>query len=437
MDSLIDAVQNWWTGFAWKESSIPDLSGKTILVTGATDGVGFVCARAFARKNAHVIVHGRNEEKTRRAVEDIRQAAAPGSRVEYMIADLTDWDDIRAFAAEYKRRGYPLHVLLNNAGIQAPRGQRGMKVKGNFEVTVATNHFGPFYLTLLLLDVLKASAPSRIVWVNSAGSQLVNPPFLGGTMRSPGIDWFFWPGMDWNDLKGEFYPDSDWWQYSRTKLMNLMTAKEQAKRLMGSGVEVFVAHPGLCSTDHFGKADTDAKWSSAWVEWFANKSPWAMAAEDGAKSLMFACTAPQLHGHSGAYIGSPELGLLFNHAMALQIKTPNAPLARDPIACKRLYDETLKILHKDVDPAVPVNPAAGQIFATGANTNTNTTAPATTNGGGFFGGAAGAGGGENGAVAAVRDAVPRGGADKVQRPYEKQLPTSGGIIGGARVADTA
>ncbi len=65
MDGLIDAASNWWTAFTWNEDSIPSLSGKTILVTGASDGVGFVAARAFARKGAHVVVHGRNEEKTR------------------------------------------------------------------------------------------------------------------------------------------------------------------------------------------------------------------------------------------------------------------------------------------------------------------------------------------------------------------------------------
>ncbi|KAF6258815.1 hypothetical protein COO60DRAFT_1638905 [Scenedesmus sp. NREL 46B-D3] len=347
---IYDLAKNWYTAATWTEKDIPNLEGKTVMVTGATDGVGFEAARAFAEHGARVIIHGRNKDKARRVVDDLRRTASPKAQLEVMICDLTDFESIKAMADDFKSRGWPLHVLLNNAGIQSPAGYRGQKTPGGFEVTMSSNYFGPLYLTLQLLDVLKATAPSRIVWVTSVGSQLVNPPYLGGNSWCPGIDWFFWPGLNWNDLKGSQYPDSDWWQYSRTKLMDLMAGKEMARRLAGSGVEVFIAHPGLTRTDHFGKADTDAKPSSAGVEAFAN-SFWGTDAAMGAIPLMFACTEPSLKGRSGSFIGSPQLGLV-NYFQAGIIPTPNPPLARDPWACRRLLDASIAIL-KEVDPDLP------------------------------------------------------------------------------------
>eukprot|EP00775_Hariotina_reticulata_P005452 gene5452-5686_t len=347
---VVFTLKNYWSAATWTEKDISDLSGKTIMVTGATDGVGFEAARAFATHGARVIIHGRNREKAERVVADLKRYAAPQAELHIMIADMTDFRELKAMADDYKSRGWPLHVLLNNAGIQAPHGLRGQKTPGGFEVTMSSNFFGPLYLTYQLLDVLKASAPSRLVWVNSVGSQLVNPPYLGGNSWFPGIDWVIWPGMNWDDLKGATYPDSDWWQYSRTKLMNLMVGKEMARRLAKNGVEVFVAHPGLTRTDHFGKADTDAKWSSAGVEAFAN-SFWGTEAKMGAIPLMYASTEPRLWGRSGAYIGSPELGLV-NYFQAKEIRRPNAPLARDAWACRRLLDASLVIL-KELDPDLP------------------------------------------------------------------------------------
>jgi len=103
----------------------------------------------------------------------------------------------------------------------------------------------------------------------------------------------------------------------------------------------------LSTTDHFGKADTANKLSSKLVETFAN-SPLGQTAEQGAISLEYACTSPDMNGKSGWYVGSPELGLI-NMFNAHVKEHPNAPAANDPVACHRLYSETLKII-KEVDP---------------------------------------------------------------------------------------
>ncbi len=93
----------------------------------------------------------------------------------------------------------------------------------------------------------------------------------------------------------ENYHESDWWQYSRTKLLNILMAKEFAVRLKGTGVQSFVAHPGLSVTDHFGKSDSENKLSSAIIETYAN-SPIGQSAEKGAIPLEYACTAEALEG---------------------------------------------------------------------------------------------------------------------------------------------
>jgi len=233
---------------------------------------------------------------------------------------------------------------LNNAAIQSPKGKRGAKTEEGFEITLGVNHFGLVYLTLHLLDVVKETAktvtdPSktaRIVWVTSLGSQLVNPPVIGGTTKRPGIDF-----LDWDDLKAEHAEESDWWLYSRSKIYNIMTCKEMARRLQGTGITVLVAHPGLAVTDHFGKSDSENKLSSKIIETYAN-SPIGQTAEGGAIPLEFACTAEQVEGHNGSYIGSPELGLL--NVLQAKEQVPNAPLCSDPVALDRLWNETVKCI---------------------------------------------------------------------------------------------
>lgn len=320
-----------------------NLKGWTILVMGASDGVGYEAAKAFAEHGAHVIVHGRDEEKTSKAAEEIRQSASEGAKVDYLLGDLASFKSMRAFAEEYKKRGWPLNVLLNNAAIQSPKGKRGAKTEDGFEITLQVNHFGLVYVTLLLLDLLKAAAKSgpaaRIVWVTSLGSQLVNPPVIGkgGILGGDkGVD-----EINWNDLKGEHMDESDWWRYSQTKIFNIMTSRELADRLEGTGVQSFVAHPGLAVTDHFGKSDSEHKLSSKIVETYAN-SPIGQSAENGAIPLEYASVSADLEGKQWTYIGSPETGMI--NCFQAREQIPNAPLASDKQACSRLWTETVTIL---------------------------------------------------------------------------------------------
>ena len=138
------------------------MNGKTVVVTGATSGIGEVTARELARKGARVIIVGRNPQKTLTVAEQIN-AAGFGSATP-LVADLSSKAEIRRLAEEIKQQTSRLDVLLNNAG--AVFMSRAVSVDG-YEMTFALNHLNYYLLTNLLLDLLKASAPARIVSVSS------------------------------------------------------------------------------------------------------------------------------------------------------------------------------------------------------------------------------------------------------------------------------
>ncbi|TMI12476.1 SDR family NAD(P)-dependent oxidoreductase, partial [Candidatus Bathyarchaeota archaeon] len=140
-----------------------DMKGKTCLITGGNSGIGKATALGLARMGANVVIVSRSKEKGEAALTEI--IAKSGNRkVELMLADMSSQDSIRKLAGDFKVGHEKLHLLVNNAGVYLTR--RTTTVDG-LESTFSTNHLGPFLLTNLLLDLLKASAPSRIVNVTS------------------------------------------------------------------------------------------------------------------------------------------------------------------------------------------------------------------------------------------------------------------------------
>src|ERR1051326_5775020 len=138
-----------------------ELSGRTFLVTGANTGIGRATATDLARRGGRVHVAGRSEAKTLPVVDELKHAYGADS-AEFLQLDLADLGAIRKSAAVFLERGEPLHVLINNAGVG---GQRGATADG-FEIQFGVNHLGHFLFTRLLLDRIRASAPSRIVVVS-------------------------------------------------------------------------------------------------------------------------------------------------------------------------------------------------------------------------------------------------------------------------------
>ena len=145
------------------------MENKTVLVTGGTDGIGRETALQLARMGARVLVHGRDKEKGIQVVDEINRDTCE-ENVSLYIADFSSLADVKRMAEDIKREQTELHVLVNNAGNFY---KERMLSADDIEMTMAVNHFAPFLLTLLLLDLLKASAPARIVNLASSSHKLI------------------------------------------------------------------------------------------------------------------------------------------------------------------------------------------------------------------------------------------------------------------------
>ncbi len=211
----------------WTTGSIPDLSDRTYIVTGANSGIGYEAARVLAEKGARVVLACRTESKARDALDGIRRARSD-ARAEFGALDLASLKSVRAFAAEMARR-FPEGVdgLVNNAGVMAlPR----QLTEDGFEMQLATNHLGHFALTALVLPLLVRRPSARVVSVSS------------------GTHWVGRVRLD--DLMGERRYAS-WGAYAQSKLANLLFTRELQRRLATrhSHVIATAAHPGYAASN--------------------------------------------------------------------------------------------------------------------------------------------------------------------------------------------
>ncbi len=240
------------------------------LVTGASAGIGLQTALGLARAGFHVIMAGRDPSRTedaRRTV--VRQAA--GAAIETAIADFSSLAAVRALAEHVLGANQRLDVLVNNAGLIAPQHRRSAD---GYELTIAVNHLAPFLLTNLLLERLRASAPSRIVTVASQahrGARL-DP----ATLADP---------PDWSPLRA----------YGRSKLCNILFTRALARRLTGSGVAAVCLHPGVIATGIGNNAGL-AAWGWRLVK------PFLASPEQGAETSLFLATTPDISSFHGAYV---------------------------------------------------------------------------------------------------------------------------------------
>ena len=246
------------------------MRGKTVLVTGASAGIGAVTVRRLAAMGATVAAVGRDRDRTDALVERAR-AETPGAAVDGLLADLSSQVGVRRLADEVLDRYPRLDVLVNNAG--AIFFGRQESVDG-VEMTFALNHLGYFLLTGLLLERLKASAPARVVNVSSAAHRRGR--------------------IDFDDLQSR-RGYGGWAAYSNSKLANLLFTYELARRLEGTGVTVNALHPGLVAT-RFG---ANNGWLSRALRQLANL--FSISAEEGARTVVYLASSPDVEGVTGKY----------------------------------------------------------------------------------------------------------------------------------------
>ncbi len=274
------------------------MGGKVALVTGGTSGIGKATAMALSAMGADVVVVGRDRERGERAAAEIR--AQTGGRVDLALADLSSQAEVRALAEEFKRRYDRLDVLVNNAGLV--QSTRTETVDG-LESTFAINHLAPFLLTNLLLDMLKGSAPSRVVTVSSEAER--------------------WGNIDFDDLQSKKkyrgFP-----VYGMTKLANIMFTYELAERLKGTGVTATCMHPGAVNT-RFGTNNRGPM-----TILFRAFKPFMRTPEQGADTVIWLAASPDVEGASGRY---------YSDRKPLEPKK----IANDPAARRRLWEESERL----------------------------------------------------------------------------------------------
>ena len=254
-----------------------DLTGKTILVTGASTGLGEETTRALASKGARVIMAARNADKLKDAASRISESTG-SSQLSILVCDLGNFESIRKAAAEALEMAPSLDVLINNAGVMACPLDRTSE---GHEMQFGTNHIGHFLFTCLLVPALKSAGDARIVNLSSGGHK-----FSGVVLD------------DWNFETGEY---DKWQAYGRSKTANALFAVALDKRLKDQGVRAFSVHPGAIMTE-LGRHLTEEDITRLREEGPRGTKMTFKPIPQGAATSVWAATSPSLDGKGGLYL---------------------------------------------------------------------------------------------------------------------------------------
>jgi len=276
------------------------MRGKVCLVTGGSSGIGKATALGLANMGATVIVVGRDRSRGEAAVTEIKQKSN-NDAVDLMLADLSSQASIRRLAEEdFKDRYEQLHVLINNAGVFTSK--HTVTLDG-IETTFAVNHLAPFLLTNLLLDVLKASAPTRIINITSSGER-------SGT-------------INFDNLQGESRY-SGFRAYNQSKLAMILFTYELARKLEGTGVTVNCVHPGVVVTN-LGRGS-----SGAFGLLLRLMRPFFSSPEKGAETPIYLASSLEVEGVSGKYF-------------AKKAEAKSSELSYDAATARRLWQVSAEL----------------------------------------------------------------------------------------------
>jgi NAD(P)-dependent dehydrogenase (short-subunit alcohol dehydrogenase family) len=287
------------------------MKGKTVIITGANGGIGKVTAQDLAKRGARVIMACRNLELSTKVQEEILKEN-PDSILILKKLDLSSETSIREFADDILKTESKLDVLVHNAGMAL--AFKGQTNADGIELTMATNHYGPFLLTHLLIDLLKKSKPSRIVVV---ASELYKFATVNLNKMNP---------------VGTF-PAA--YLYYVSKYANIYFTRELARRLEGTGVTANCLHPGMIDTGIWRSVPFPLNYPMMLLTKGFFKTP-----EQGAQTTIYAVVSDELEGVSGKYFMDCKEGEL-NRA------------ASDMEKARQVWDESLKIVKlKPTDPKI-------------------------------------------------------------------------------------
>jgi NAD(P)-dependent dehydrogenase (short-subunit alcohol dehydrogenase family) len=306
---------------AWTQADLPDQSGRTILVTGATAGLGLRTATVLAGRGARVLMTARSPERGQRALAEVTRG---GGTAELVSLDLADLSSVRKAAAEVRERtGDALDVLINNAGVMAPPLRR---TADGFELQFGTNHLGHAALTWLLVPALRARPAARVVTLSSMvarnGRLDLDDPNYHHRRYSPGG------------------------AYGQSKLANLVFALELDRRARAAGLDLVsvAAHPGFTATNLVSSSARERGGAllagAAGLVTRVTGQPVSF----GALPQLHAATAPDVTG--GSYYG-PRWAEVYGPAGPARLW----PAARDEAAAARLWTLTAELTGIQPDPA--------------------------------------------------------------------------------------
>ncbi len=243
------------------------IDGKVSIVTGSNTGLGRVTALELARRGSRVILASRSVERTAPVVDEITSEVGR-NRAELLELDLSSLASVKRCADAFQAKGVGLHLLVNNAGLA---GRRGLTREG-FEITFGVNYLGHYLLTRLLLERMIGSAPGRIVHVTSSVHHRVER-------------------IEWDRLRRRpLLPRAS--EYAVSKLANILFNRELAKRLGGTAVTTYAAHPGLAASDIYRVVPRPFR------SLMTRSMP---TPEEAARTQVWCATAPELSGESGLY----------------------------------------------------------------------------------------------------------------------------------------
>ena len=271
---------------------------RVALITGANIGIGRVTALRLAQAGFTVFLAGRSAQRTQAVIDEIHASTKTSNKAFFLPLQLDDLNSVRECAALFLARQLPLHLLVNNAGLAGNKGQ----TRQGFEMAFGVNHLGHFLLTQLLLDTLKASAPSRVVTVASRAHLMA------------------YQGLDWPALQQATRSLTGTREYGVSKLANILFSAHLAKVLAGTGVSTYSLHPGVVDTE-------------VWRELPGFLRPLLrlrglLTPEEGAQTTLYcALQAP-----------ASESGLYYDKS---RIKTPSR-IAQDAQLAEQLWHQSLQ-----------------------------------------------------------------------------------------------